>query len=265
MEMQRCITAPSSIASTSRDISETNDDSSTIRPRNRVPNSSSKISIETTDNAQDLMKGFGFTFDPDLKASRVYMRVWSRDSNNSCSSSIVPSMGWSFLSGLSLADISNISTLSLPISCNELWNAQHYSLDTTLSLPISCNKLRNAQRYSLNTTLPMPRSSTESHHTLYRIINPDSGSVRKIPVRKITVTTLPTNSKILHSMNPALGHIEDDKLKNQEIRGEDSEGEDSESEPKTSTDYAYSLEEWLRSKTSQKLRLLKLPKNFPLA
>lgn len=116
IEMQLLGTAPSFVASTSQDIGETDDDSSTIRPRNRVASLSRKMPIENTDNAQELIKGFGYTFDPDLKASRVYKRLLSRKSNVSCSSSAVSPMAWSFLSGLSLADISNISTLSLPIS-----------------------------------------------------------------------------------------------------------------------------------------------------
>lgn len=124
MEMQG---VGSARPSKSQDIEETEDDSATIKPQSLVSNISRKRRAEST---HDLIKGFGFSFDRDLSASRVYTRVSRRTSNSSCSSSVVPSMGWSFQSGLSLADISNISTLSLPISPNELWNAQHYSLHT---------------------------------------------------------------------------------------------------------------------------------------
>lgn len=127
----RSLGAPrSSITSTSQSYQEIDDDSSTIRPKKGSPNFSRKIRIGNTDNEQGFIEGFGFTFDPVLKSSRVYKRVLSRQSVISCSSSVVPSMGWSFLSGLSLANISNISLLSLPISPNELWNSQYYGFDT---------------------------------------------------------------------------------------------------------------------------------------
>lgn len=154
METHSLGTIPSSITSTHHVIKETDDDSSTIRPENPVPNFSRKIRVQKSDDEQDLIQGFGFTFDRDLKASRVYMRILSKDSNPSCSSSVVPSVGWSFLSGLSLADISNVSALSLPISPNELWNAQYYSLDipprrdlvlSSTSLPLSLTESFNAR------------------------------------------------------------------------------------------------------------------------
>ena len=67
---------------------------------------------------------FGFTFDYDLKCSRVYARV--RKSTFSLSSSARRSIGWSIFSGLSLADISDLSVISLPISAAELWNGERY-------------------------------------------------------------------------------------------------------------------------------------------
>lgn len=210
IETHRFSTAPSSIASTSQDNSDTHDDSSTIRPKIRVSNFSRKIPIEipikTTDNAQDLMKGFGFTFDPDLKASRVYMRVRSRDSNISCSSSVVPSMGLSFLSGLSLADISNISMLSLPISCNELWNARHYSLETTLFRPCSWIQPSNARDYTRD----------ESTSPLWGCV----------PVETLPEINPLLNSKSLNPVKPTVGDVEDDKLKSQQIEDEYFENED---------------------------------------
>ena len=69
---------------------------------------------------------FGFTFDQDLHTSRVYARATNRHSSLSVSSSAIHSVGWSFLSGLSLADVSEISVIGLPISPQELWNVEHY-------------------------------------------------------------------------------------------------------------------------------------------
>lgn len=68
---------------------------------------------------------FKFAFEKDLQTSRVYKRVAlgeSRFSKLSSSNSICHS----FLSGLSLSDISDISAISLPISSMELWNHPRY-------------------------------------------------------------------------------------------------------------------------------------------
>lgn len=55
-------------------------------------------------------------------------------SRDSLQSSAAPSFGWSCLSETSLADVSNVSVISLPISANELANAQHYAL-SSIRLP----------------------------------------------------------------------------------------------------------------------------------
>ena len=67
-----------------------------------------------------------FAFEEDLFASRPYARAINRRPCWSASSSVVPSMGWSYLSGLSLADVSEMSILSLPLSPPELWNGHRY-------------------------------------------------------------------------------------------------------------------------------------------
>ena len=69
---------------------------------------------------------FGFTFDRDLKASRVYSRVFYRASVNSLTSSGVRSIGWSILSCISLGAVSNISVFALPVNGLELYNWQQY-------------------------------------------------------------------------------------------------------------------------------------------
>ena len=68
---------------------------------------------------------FGFTFEEDLKTSRVYKRVALNESRFSRISS-TNSIGYSFLSGLSLSDVSDISAIPLPISPMDLWNHHRY-------------------------------------------------------------------------------------------------------------------------------------------
>ena len=81
-------------------------------------------------------------FDPNLEselhASRVYMRTKHRHSMSSLNSTYDSVAGLSFLSGISLAQISSISVISLPIFSYELWNPQQYrcirSTDMSASL-----------------------------------------------------------------------------------------------------------------------------------
>ena len=91
-----------------------------------IPDKSGLVSA--TNQAPD----FGHAFEEDLRTSRVYGRTISKVNRMSVSSSKF-STGWSFLSTISLSDVSNISVVSLPVSAGELWNSQRYT----------CNKLLN--------------------------------------------------------------------------------------------------------------------------
>lgn len=97
------------------------------------------IRLDTTKDSEPLPSyeesktRFAFAFDQDLSASRPYARLTRRLSIGSLNSSAVQSLGWSYLSGISLADISEISIVGLPIAPDELWNGQHY---TTNPAPI---------------------------------------------------------------------------------------------------------------------------------
>lgn len=67
-----------------------------------------------------------FTFEKDLRASRPYIRALKRYSVHTATSSVAPSMGWSFFSGLSLAEVSCLSAIGLPIAPQDLWNGTRY-------------------------------------------------------------------------------------------------------------------------------------------
>ena len=121
------------------DIDTCRDDESinTMRIANdakeKVDGEQSETSEEPDSNAGKESTGiqvptFGFTFDHDLNNSRPYARAMKRNSMWSTASSAVHTMGWSYLSGLSLADVSEISIIGLPISPQELWNGNHYIL-----------------------------------------------------------------------------------------------------------------------------------------
>ena len=103
-------------------LNENNEDdgASTIRPKQLASVPGSEASDKGLVNVTSL------TFEQDLRQSKVYKRVQRRNSLASLSSSAAPSFGWSCLSEMSLANVSNISVISLPIAANELSNGGHY-------------------------------------------------------------------------------------------------------------------------------------------
>ena len=110
--------APPALEST---MFSADDDASTIRP-DRV--TWSDDAITTVDSGFDNR----FSFEPDLRSSRVYSRIAkalnrrSDPDQISIPSSAGLSMGSSFLSGISLAEVSNISLISFPAPLGPLTN-----------------------------------------------------------------------------------------------------------------------------------------------
>ncbi|KAF2125096.1 hypothetical protein P153DRAFT_360706 [Dothidotthia symphoricarpi CBS 119687] len=68
-----------------------------------------------------------FAFDDDLQSSRVYQMTRSSVCDHSFVSSAVRTNAWSIFSGLSLADISIISVVALPLYSGDINNHEHYS------------------------------------------------------------------------------------------------------------------------------------------
>ena len=66
-----------------------------------------------------------FEFEEELETSTAYKRAAVKQLRLSKSSG--SSNGLSYLSGLSLSDVSNVSALALPILSTELWNHHRYS------------------------------------------------------------------------------------------------------------------------------------------
>ncbi|KAL8935299.1 MAG: hypothetical protein Q9216_005498 [Gyalolechia sp. 2 TL-2023] len=127
------------------------DDTSTLKPsRNSCGHDDLATAVERRPD-------YAFSFEQDLRQSRVYTRVSrtiarrSDPDSLSLPSSASCSMGSSFLSGLSLADVSNISLVSLPIAPCSLSNGQRYRESSTKDLfPTS---------YIPHKLHPIPRSS----------------------------------------------------------------------------------------------------------
>ena len=123
-------------SATSMNENDDEDGASTIRPKR----SASDPAPEANDRGIECV--MGFTFEQDLRQSKVYKRTWKRNSLASLSSSAAPSFGWSCLSETSLANVSNISVISLPIAANELSNGKHYREPSFPEQVLNENSLR---------------------------------------------------------------------------------------------------------------------------
>ena len=103
---------------------------STIRPiSNGIENG-----ILSPPDVGHTMSQFGIQIQRELEASRVYRRNAERHSISSFLSGLHSAAG-STLSGVSLAEISNLSVLSLPIAYGDLWNPQHYTIAREIHNP----------------------------------------------------------------------------------------------------------------------------------
>ena len=80
---------------------------------------------------------YGFSFEKDLQTSRVYRRAALIESKVLSVSSSNGSNGISYLSGLSLSDVSNVCAIALPISPYELWNHHRYAHESDAVTDVS--------------------------------------------------------------------------------------------------------------------------------
>ena len=109
--------------STSERPTSTSHRVSTVRPISRI----AENEILSPPGFGHTMSQFGIQIQKELEASRVYRRTAARHSISSFLSGLNSATG-SALSGVSLAEISSLSVLSLPVSYDDLWNPQHYRI-----------------------------------------------------------------------------------------------------------------------------------------
>ena len=116
-----------------------------------------------------------FDFSDELQRSRVYRRNQAfRQSFISAMTNSAYSLGWSFFSDLSMAEVSNISVINLPITEGEVFNPG-----------------RSSQTWSAQ---PTPGFSTNHHidgqrTQLYKVVNKDNSA-------RITRKPLPASNRI---------------------------------------------------------------------
>lgn len=211
--------APTSAA---QDIDRDDDSINTIRAVNDANKGSlppeerveafQKIGGNSGKESEDLQgSSFSFTLDQDLNSSRPYARAMKRKSVWSTASSIAHTMSWSYLSGLSLAEISGISVIGLPISTQELWNAHHYiNTNNDMARPLdrteppTTDGLANEGNHSLsdNEEWPLkPHKGTSFHNGVQSLSDSatfDTGQqVKRVPVRVGETLTEPKRIMLL--------------------------------------------------------------------
>ncbi|KAH8729099.1 hypothetical protein GQ44DRAFT_823826 [Phaeosphaeriaceae sp. PMI808] len=96
---------------------------------NTVTGNMHNLRMETINEDASTIPLFSLTdsqFEKVLMASKVYRKAKNFDIDASFRSSVVRSHAWTFLSDISLSDISSVSAIALPIFCKDISNMQHY-------------------------------------------------------------------------------------------------------------------------------------------
>ena len=106
---------------------------------------------ESNDNNDSSLSQFEPAVESEILTSRVYSRVIQRYSSLSFSSETGSSIGMSFLSGISLRQISSISAISLPVFSEEIYNSRNFQMSNRASLPDSTYEKREEVKMMANT------------------------------------------------------------------------------------------------------------------
>jgi hypothetical protein len=106
------------------------DDGATIRPAEDLGDDGMVIRgvgrRSTIRRSVDMLEGAGFAFESVLQQSWVYRRNRGNECDVSFVSSVQRSHAWSVFSGYSLAEISVLSVIAMPLTLSDLTNCQHY-------------------------------------------------------------------------------------------------------------------------------------------
>ena len=99
--------------------------------------------------------GLDYAVERSLASSFVYLRADGRmlTSVLSSNSSAGSGCGWSFLSGISLAQVSNLSVLSLPVSWHGLWRPEQYKTLKEAEITAYIDAIRDTERQQINSQI----------------------------------------------------------------------------------------------------------------
>lgn len=115
--------------------------------------------------------GLDYAVERSLASSFVYMRADSRmlTSLFSSNSSAGSGCGWSFLSGISLAQVSNLSVISLPVSWHELWRPEQYKPLNAAEVTSSFKAIYDTERDQIKSqSLQTSRSKADVQSTPFK-------------------------------------------------------------------------------------------------
>lgn len=110
--------------------------------------------------------GLDYAVERNLASSFVYIRADSRmlTSVLSSNSSAGSGCGWSFLSWISLAQVSNLSVISLPVSWHGLWKPEQYKPLMEAEVTSYINAIHDTERQRIKSqTLQTSRLKAEVH------------------------------------------------------------------------------------------------------
>lgn len=112
----------------------TKEEEEEVNSTTTIPNRAHLVSsLKSFNEAASIGSQHESTFQKDLAASRVYRRVSKRGDQISLISGATSATPWSLLSGLSLADVSIISIVDLPICSSIITNSQRYDFTDLVS------------------------------------------------------------------------------------------------------------------------------------
>jgi hypothetical protein len=146
---------------------------------------------------------FRFAFENDLETSRVYKRTQHYSSDVSFTSSAVRTHAWSIFSGLSLADVSVISAIALPLYSCDISNSQWYKFGESgqIDLQRATPTLPATPNASSEALVPTPADSVQpSFHHFLRALYPYNPTT----ANSSSTITLPLNEGdviLVHSIH----------------------------------------------------------------
>lgn len=107
-----------------------------------------------------------FSFDADLESSRVYRMARNDCCDRSFVSSAIRTNAWSTFSGISLADISVISIVALPLYPGDIMNQEHYLFgDTKVPQPLEPAALWTNSQSVVEIESPQPKGALSATPT----------------------------------------------------------------------------------------------------
>ena len=141
-DAQACATQSHYAASANQSLTNISDNASISTARSNV-----LPQIDVSSKIQEKPAfGLDSKVEHDLFSSFVYLRARGRHSLSSLpsTSGAGSKQRWSCFSQLSLAEVSNLSVLSLPISCQELWSPQQYLSRRNSEMPSGHHHVGNS-------------------------------------------------------------------------------------------------------------------------